>query len=68
MTVTDPFSGNEHLNRVSASTTQGTCTTKAGTVECSVGTLAGESVGTRMEGAATAGSLVSQLATCRCRA
>jgi uncharacterized repeat protein (TIGR01451 family) len=43
VTVTDPLSGNEHLNVVSASTTQGTCTTKAATVKCSVGTLSGRS-------------------------
>jgi uncharacterized repeat protein (TIGR01451 family) len=43
VTVTDPFSGNEHLNLVSASTTQGACTTKAGAVKCSVGSLSGSS-------------------------
>lgn len=43
VTVTDPFSGNEHLNLVSASTTQGTCTTKGATVKCSVATLSGGS-------------------------
>jgi uncharacterized repeat protein (TIGR01451 family) len=39
VTVTDPFSSNENLNLVSAQTTQGTCSTKGGTVKCSVGTL-----------------------------
>jgi uncharacterized repeat protein (TIGR01451 family) len=43
VTVTYPFSGNENLNLVSAKTTQGTCSTKGGTVKCSVGTLPGGS-------------------------
>jgi uncharacterized repeat protein (TIGR01451 family) len=46
VTVIDPFSGNEHLNLVSASTTQGTCSTKGGTVKCSLGTLSGGSSAT----------------------